>query len=57
MSEKLIIKNFGPLKNIEISLKQINVFIGETASGKSILSKLSAIFTSNKLLQNIDKTY
>ncbi len=57
MSEKLIIQNFGPLKNIEISLKQINVFIGETASGKSILSKLSAIFTSNKLLQNIDKTY
>ena len=55
MSEKLIIQNFGPLKNIEISLKQINVFIGETASGKSILSKLSAIFTSNKLLQNIDK--
>ena len=55
MPEKLIVNNFGPLKNIEISLKQINVFIGETASGKSILSKLSAIFTSNRLLKNIDE--
>ncbi len=55
MSETLTVKNFGPLKDIKISLNRINVFIGETASGKSILSKLSAIFTSSKLLRNIEK--
>ncbi len=55
MSETLIVKNFGPLKDIKISLNRINIFIGETASGKSILSKLSAIFTSTKLLKSIEK--
>ncbi len=55
MSETLTVKNFGPLKDIKISLNRINIFIGETASGKSILSKLSAIFTSSKLLRNIEK--
>ena len=55
MPQKLIVRGFGPLKNIEIVLKDINVFIGETASGKSVLSKISAIFTSTGFLRNIDK--
>lgn len=44
MAEKLIVKNFGPLKDIDIELKDVNVFIGPTSSGKSTLAKLLAIF-------------
>ncbi|NJO92070.1 MAG: hypothetical protein HC831_26175 [Chloroflexia bacterium] len=53
MSAKLIVKNFGPLKNVEIKLKGINIFIGETASGKSVLSKLAALFTDSRLLKDV----
>lgn len=42
--EKLIVKNFGPIKEIEIELSQYTVFIGDTSSGKSTLAKLIAIF-------------
>lgn len=42
--EKLIVKNFGPIKNVELELGKVNVFIGEQAGGKSTLAKLIAIF-------------
>ncbi len=44
MSEKLIVKNFGPIKDAEIDLKKVTIFIGEQAGGKSTLAKLVAIF-------------
>lgn len=37
---KLKVKNFGPLKNIDIELKQYNFFIGPPAVGKSAILKL-----------------
>jgi len=37
---RLIVKNFGPLKDIDITLNKINIFIGENGSGKSVLAKL-----------------
>ena len=40
MKEFIIIKNFGPIENIEIKLKKINVFIGEQGVGKSTIAKL-----------------
>jgi len=39
-SERLIVKNFGPLKDVDIELKDIMVFIGPQASGKSTLAKI-----------------
>ena len=42
---KLIVKNFGPLKNIDIELNKINLFIGENGSGKSVLGKLITIIS------------
>lgn len=43
--EKIIIKNFGPIKNIEFNLdKQFNVVIGEQATGKSTLAKCIYFF-------------
>ncbi len=42
--EKLYIKNFGGIKEAEIPLSNINVFIGPQASGKSIIVKLIFYF-------------
>ncbi|GEM56521.1 hypothetical protein B0A58_13955 [Flavobacterium branchiophilum NBRC 15030 = ATCC 35035] len=41
---KLIVKNFGPLKDIEIEVRDMVTFIGAQASGKSTLAKLLSIF-------------
>lgn len=41
---KLIVKNFGPLKDIEIEIREMVTFIGAQASGKSTLAKLISIF-------------
>ncbi|MCE2705659.1 MAG: AAA family ATPase [Proteobacteria bacterium] len=42
--EKLIVKNFFTLKDVEIELSKFNIFIGEQASGKSLLIKLVYFF-------------
>ncbi len=40
MKESIIIKNFGPLKEVEIDdIKPLTVFIGKSAGGKSIIMK------------------
>lgn len=44
MSEKLIVKNFADIQNIEINLNKINILIGPQASGKSICAKLLFYF-------------
>ncbi len=40
---KLIVKNFGPLIDIEIEVREMVTFIGAQASGKSTLAKLISI--------------
>lgn len=41
MKESIIIKNVGPLKNIEINgIKPLTVFIGKSATGKSTIMKI-----------------
>lgn len=42
--EKLIIKNFGPILDIEIDINKYVILIGDTSTGKSIIAKLIAIF-------------
>ena len=37
---RLIIKNIGPIKEVDIELNKINVFIGPQSSGKSTISKI-----------------
>lgn len=49
MKEYLSVKNFGPVSEIEIELKQINVFTGANYSGKSTIAKLVSIFKSGQL--------
>jgi predicted ATPase len=48
MSEKLIVRNFGPIKSAEVDLKRFTVFIGPNGSGKSTLAKLVSIFRDSK---------
>ncbi|MGK7944356.1 MAG: AAA family ATPase [Microcystaceae cyanobacterium] len=43
-TEKLIVKNFLNLEDIELDLKKINIIIGRQAEGKSILAKLVYFF-------------
>ncbi len=40
MKEKLIIKNFGPIKSVELELGRFNVLIGDQGTGKSTVAKL-----------------
>jgi hypothetical protein len=47
--EKLEIKYFGPIKEVEVVIRDINVFIGTAASGKSLVAKLISIFNVNAL--------
>lgn len=58
--ERLIVKNFGPIKDIDIEIKDVNVLIGTTASGKSTVAKLWAVFNSDSgafldSIQNFNK--
>ncbi len=46
---RLIVKNFGVLKDIDIKLNKTNLFIGENGSGKSVLAKLITIVTNRTL--------
>ncbi len=51
--EKIIVKNFGPIKEAEIDLTKYVVFIGDTSTGKSVLAKLISIFREfSNLLKN-----
>ncbi|WP_373514580.1 AAA family ATPase [Persicitalea sp.] len=42
--QRIEVKNFGPLKNITLDIKDYMVFIGPQASGKSTLAKLIDFF-------------
>jgi len=48
MSQRLIIHQFGPIADIDIEVKDILVFIGSQASGKSTVSKAIFFFKSLK---------
>lgn len=55
MNSKLIVKNFGPIENADLDLKNVNVFIGPQASGKSTLAKLYTICNSPRLYHNFNE--
>ena len=40
MGKRLIVNNFGPIREVDIDLKKINVFIGPQGSGKSTIAKI-----------------
>lgn len=44
MKEQLIVKSFGPVKELDITFKKVTVFIGDQGTGKSCIAKLFSIF-------------
>ena len=46
--QRVIIHNVGPVKDADIRLKKINVFIGPQSSGKSTVAKIIAFEKSIK---------
>jgi len=53
--ERLIIKNFGPIKHIDIPIRKINVLIGDQGTGKSTVAKVLAIFKDWSFLITLNK--
>lgn len=52
--ESIYIKNFGPLKEVEIQdIKKVTIFIGESGSGKSTIMKVIALFRWLYKMMNI----
>jgi AAA15 family ATPase/GTPase len=58
MNEKLIVKDFGPIKNAELDLKKVTIFIGPQGSGKSTLAKLITLCKEEErpLLNNVESS-
>lgn len=54
---KLIVKNFGPLKDIEIEVREMVTFIGAQASGKSTLAKLISILEDENFRRDIQSKF
>ena len=44
MNERLIVKSFGPVKDLDILFKKITLFIGGQGTGKSCVAKLFSMF-------------
>lgn len=57
-SERLVVRNFGPITNLDIDFRKLTLFIGDQGSGKSTLSKLLTICRDmnwwSQLLENAD---
>lgn len=51
----LVIRNIGPIKNVELDLNKINIFMGPQSCGKSIIAKIISYcswFEKNAVLTN-----
>lgn len=46
--QRIVIKNFGPLTDVELEIKDLMLFIGPQASGKSTIAKLIYFFRQIK---------
>lgn len=57
--KKLLIRNFGPIREAEIELKRVNLIIGPQSSGKSTVLKIACFCDwmerQIELTQNPDK--
>ncbi len=44
MNERLIVKSFGPVKELDIVFKKVTLFVGDQGTGKSCIAKLFSLF-------------
>jgi AAA15 family ATPase/GTPase len=57
LSEKLIIRNFGPIVNVELDLKKFNVIIGEQATGKSTIAKVLSVCRYFSFVEQVEDSF
>lgn len=50
--EKLVVRNFGPISNLDIVIRPLTLFIGTQGSGKSTIAKLLTICREQRWWQN-----
>ena len=43
-NKRISIRNVGPIKDIDLDLNKVNVFMGEQSSGKSTIAKIISFF-------------
>lgn len=44
MDERLVVKSFGPVRDLDITFKKVTLFIGDQGTGKSCVAKLFSMF-------------
>lgn len=44
MNERLVVKSFGPVKDLDVIFKKVTLFIGYQGTGKSCVAKLFSMF-------------
>ena len=44
MDERLVVKSFGPVRDLDITFKKVTLFIGDQGTGKSCVAKLFSTF-------------
>ena len=54
MNERLIVKSFGPVKDLDIIFKKVTLFIGDQGTGKSCVAKLFSMFKNRKRLKDME---
>lgn len=55
MVEKLTIKNFGPIKDVTLELRAVNIFIGDQGTGKSTIAKVLIAAQNTAILDFIEE--
>ncbi|UPL48159.1 AAA family ATPase [Hymenobacter sublimis] len=53
--ETLEVRNFGPIVRASIVLKDVNIFIGPSSSGKSTIAKLCAILNDYDFIKKVKR--
>jgi predicted ATPase len=53
MKEKIVIKNFSVLEDVDVEINKINILIGPQATGKSLIAKLIYFFKSSVINQMV----
>ena len=54
---QLIIKNIGPIKDVDITLNKVNVIIGPQSSGKSTINKIACYCTWVEKKVSLDQSF
>lgn len=44
MNERLVVKSFGPVRELDITFQKVTLFIGDQGTGKSCVAKLFSMF-------------